>query len=123
MIRVVRNKMGSVCYIKELNNVFLISDDLLASKMMKFLVLFALVGLITAQSSTYPPKTNPPPPTTQSAAPPSTTQGSVNPLSNSDGTPCNCNKATMWLDLIFVVDRSKSIGVGGVGAVSYHKNF
>jgi hypothetical protein len=40
-----------------------------------------------------------------------------NPLSDADGTPCGCNKATMWLDLMLVVDKSRSVGVGGVGAV------
>ena len=48
-----------------------------------------------------------------------TTDWPTNSLSNSDGTPCNCNTATMWLDLILIADRSKSIGVGGLGSVSF----
>lgn len=40
-----------------------------------------------------------------------------NPLSDADGTPCGCNKTTLWLDIILAIDKSSSVGTGGVGAV------
>uniref|UniRef100_A0A914CR66 NIDO domain-containing protein n=1 Tax=Acrobeloides nanus TaxID=290746 RepID=A0A914CR66_9BILA len=41
----------------------------------------------------------------------------ISALSNSDGTPCSCNKPTMWLDIIVAIDKSKSIGIGGLGSI------
>uniref|UniRef100_A0A914CS15 Uncharacterized protein n=1 Tax=Acrobeloides nanus TaxID=290746 RepID=A0A914CS15_9BILA len=54
-------------------------------------------------------------PTTAKATP--TTTAPISGLSNSDGTPCSCNKPTMWLDIIVAIDKSKSIGVGGLGSI------
>ena len=60
---------------------------------------------------TEPPHTQPPPT-------PGTTPDYSTDLSNADGSPCNCNKPTLWLDLILLIDTSSSISFGGVGAVS-----
>lgn len=55
--------------------------------------------------------------TTPTKAPIISTPNPYAGLSNLDGTPCNCNKATTWLDIVILVDKSKSIGDGGLGAV------
>uniref|UniRef100_A0A914EM63 C-type lectin domain-containing protein n=1 Tax=Acrobeloides nanus TaxID=290746 RepID=A0A914EM63_9BILA len=78
------------------------------------LLILLIVCASSLAQSTYPPKGTT---TTTTPGAPVTTGGPTNPLSNSDGTPCNCNTATMWLDLILIADRSKSIGVGGLGSI------
>uniref|UniRef100_A0A914E9J2 NIDO domain-containing protein n=1 Tax=Acrobeloides nanus TaxID=290746 RepID=A0A914E9J2_9BILA len=55
--------------------------------------------------------------TTSAPSAPSTTQGSTSPLSNSDGTPCNCNNSGLWLDLMLVIDRSAGVGSDGLSAI------
>uniref|UniRef100_A0A914C9V0 Uncharacterized protein n=1 Tax=Acrobeloides nanus TaxID=290746 RepID=A0A914C9V0_9BILA len=64
---------------------------------------------------TEPPHTQPPPP-------PGTTPDYSTDLSNADGSPCNCNKPTLWLDLILLIDTSSSISFGGVGAIGASLN-
>lgn len=44
----------------------------------------------------------------------STTPAPVNPLSNADGTPCNCNDYGVWLDLVLIIDRSMGVGEDGL---------
>uniref|UniRef100_A0A914CP32 Uncharacterized protein n=1 Tax=Acrobeloides nanus TaxID=290746 RepID=A0A914CP32_9BILA len=56
--------------------------------------------------------------TTTTQPGPSTTPGSTTSLSNSDGTPCNCNNSGLWLDLLLVIDRSAGVGVDGLTEIA-----
>jgi hypothetical protein len=76
-----------------------------------------LPNTVATQASTVPitvPSYSPKP--TPSAAPttPAGSSNSSNPLSNSDGTPCGCNNAGLWLDLLLVIDRSAGVGEDGM---------
>uniref|UniRef100_A0A914E8K7 Uncharacterized protein n=1 Tax=Acrobeloides nanus TaxID=290746 RepID=A0A914E8K7_9BILA len=72
----------------------------------------------TATPTTSTKTTSTPRPTTTPApSAPSTTQGSISPLSNSDGTPCNCDNSGLWLDLMLVIDRSAGVGSFGLPAI------
>jgi hypothetical protein len=78
-----------------------------------------IVAPPTRSTSTSTQKIVTTPTTTVQTTP--TTTAPISGLSNSDGTPCSCNKPTMWLDIIVVIDKSKSIGIGGLGSVSFFK--
>uniref|UniRef100_A0A914EJY0 NIDO domain-containing protein n=1 Tax=Acrobeloides nanus TaxID=290746 RepID=A0A914EJY0_9BILA len=71
----------------------------------------------TTTTTTTQINSTPRPTTIYAPSAPPTTRGSTSTLSNSDGTPCNCDNSGLWLDLILVIDRSAGVGSDGLSAI------